>query len=105
MNPDRGVVKFLARGGQSLGVEPTEYHLNLLGHAQCLELELGSQCGGHGKCGKDRVLVQNQTALVNSPTEAEHRLLSAEDLARGVRLACQCFPNENGCSIEVLVES
>lgn len=42
-------------------------------------------CGGHGKCGKCKVFVKG---AISEPSEAERNLLSAEDLARGVRLAC-----------------
>ena len=78
--------------------------LNLLGHAQILELDIGSLCGGHGKCGKDLlVLGPDEQKKVNPPSEIEKHQLSKEDLARGVRLACQCFPNVDGLTI--LVES
>lgn len=76
--------------------------LNILGHAQMIELDVGSECGGYGKCGKDRVYVQgDQKSLVNAPTEAEKKHLSTEEIAQGMRLACQCFPNADGLSINV----
>ena len=43
-------------------------------------------CGGHGKCGKCRVTVTGQ---VSAPTEDERRVLSADELAQGIRLACR----------------
>ena len=43
-------------------------------------------CGGHGKCGKCRVTV---TGDVTPPAEDEKRALTAEELARGIRLACR----------------
>ena len=43
-------------------------------------------CGGRATCGKCRVVVQDGCS---EPSEAERRLLSADDLAEGVRLACQ----------------
>lgn len=42
-------------------------------------------CGGHGKCGKCKVRVKGN---VSQPTEAELELLSPDELAKGVRLAC-----------------
>ncbi len=42
-------------------------------------------CGGHGKCGKCKVIVKGN---VSKPTEAELKLLSSDELATGVRLAC-----------------
>jgi len=48
---------------------------------------LTSPCGGKATCGKCRVEI---TAHAPAPTEADQKLLPAEDLARGARLACQC---------------
>ncbi len=49
-------------------------------------------CGGQGKCKGCRVKVlQGHLA----PTEADHDLLSAEELASGWRLACQAEPRED----------
>ena len=77
--------------------------LNILGHAQLIELDLGSTCGGHGKCGKDRVqLLPADQAKVNPPTEIELIHLTPLEIAEGVRLACQCFPHRDGLSITCL---
>lgn len=43
-------------------------------------------CGGHGKCGKCLVTVQGE---VSQPGDDEKRILSAAELAKGVRLACR----------------
>ena len=43
-------------------------------------------CGGHGKCGKCLATV---TGEVSAPTEDEKRILSPEELAKGIRLACR----------------
>ena len=42
-------------------------------------------CGGHGKCGKCRVLAKG---ALSEPTPAERRLVSEQELLRGIRLAC-----------------
>lgn len=42
-------------------------------------------CGGHGRCGKCRVVARGALSPL---TDTEKALLSAEDLARGVRLSC-----------------
>lgn len=76
--------------------------LNLLAHAQMEELETGSECGGHGKCGKDRiVIVEVDRKKLNAPTFHEARILTADQIQNGWRLACQAFPNEDGMNIEV----
>jgi ferredoxin len=80
---------------------PLDGNLNLLAHAQCEEAFLGSQCGGHGKCGADRILILSGGEALSPPTEAERRLISAEDLKRGVRLACQTFPDHTKNDITV----
>jgi ferredoxin len=77
-------------------------NLNLLAHAQAIELEIGSRCGGHGVCGGDRVRIvtTNGSATETTPmlsplTAAERQHLSPDEIARGFRLACQCFPDKN----------
>ena len=96
-------VRILGLNGDST-VE-TEPNLNLLGHAQLDEITLGSRCGGHGKCGGDRVLVRVQSAdrtrALSPITEAERTHLSTAELASGWRLACQCWPNDRSLEIEV----
>ncbi len=42
-------------------------------------------CGGHGKCGKCRVLVRGN---LSEPSEAELQVLSQDEIAGGIRLAC-----------------
>jgi ferredoxin len=76
--------------------------LNLLGHAQIEEVETGSECGGHGRCGKDRVWIPESDRMkLNSPTFYENRLLSESLLKEGWRLACQAFPHENDMNLTV----
>jgi ferredoxin len=78
--------------------------LNLLGHAQMIELAIGSECGGHGKCGRDRVQIREaDRAKVNPPTAIEMAILGPGELQEGDRLACQCFPNREDLEITVRV--
>ncbi|MBE6546838.1 MAG: DUF4445 domain-containing protein [Ruminococcaceae bacterium] len=42
-------------------------------------------CGGHGKCGKCKVIAKGELSAVS---QRERELLSEEELARGVRLSC-----------------
>ena len=77
-------------------------NLNLLAHAQMIELEIGSRCGGYGECAGDRLVLEAaDLKKVNAPTEIEKEHFSAEELARGLRLACQCFPNQDNDEIIV----
>ena len=48
----------------------------------------GKPCGGHGKCGKCKVVARGK---LSDPGDAELKHLTAEELAMGVRLACQTY--------------
>lgn len=98
-------LKFKAKSGGALydaGV--CERQLNVLAHAQMIDLELGSRCGGHGVCGGDRIWVP-KTAQVSPPTDREKQHLSDMDLEQGFRLACQCFPEKSGDSITLEIQA
>lgn len=45
-------------------------------------------CGGHGKCGKCKVIVKGK---LSAPSDDELKLLTTEELAIGVRLACLTY--------------
>lgn len=49
----------------------------------------GALCGGAGTCGKCRVRCIGSAPAAS---DAEQRVLSAEELSSGIRLACLCFP-------------
>jgi uncharacterized 2Fe-2S/4Fe-4S cluster protein (DUF4445 family) len=61
---------------------------SVLAAAQQLGVEVTSICGGHGRCGKCKVIVEDG-ARVDPPTENELRLLTAGGLQNGYRLACE----------------
>lgn len=42
-------------------------------------------CGGHGKCGKCKVIARGDISM---PSDSELELITDEELSRGVRLAC-----------------
>ena len=88
-------VTFVDHQGKPHSVDFCERNLNLLAHAQAIELEVGSRCGGHGVCGGDRIRLPvglTQPERLSPITEKERQHLSSEQLAQGWRLACQCFP-------------
>lgn len=58
-------------------------------------------CGGYGKCGKCKVIARGE---LSEPTDAERKHLSAEELERGVRLACLTRA-EGDCSVCSLREN
>jgi uncharacterized 2Fe-2S/4Fe-4S cluster protein (DUF4445 family) len=51
-------------------------------------IEIRSECGGEGLCGKCRVIIKNSEA-VREATEAERRHLLQSEIDSGYRLACQ----------------
>jgi ferredoxin len=89
-------VSFRLKDGSERKVGFCEPNLNLLAHAQSIELDIGSECGGHGICGKDRIRLDpaGPTSRAVSPvSQEERRHLSPAELAQGWRLGCQCFPD------------
>lgn len=58
-------------------------------------LSVDAPCGGHGRCGKCRVIARG---ALSPASDTERRLLSEEDLARGVRLACLTYA-EGDCEV------
>ncbi len=64
---------------------------------------LGSEipCGGHGKCGKCKVLAKGNLSV---PTETERTLLGEEALSNGIRLACSTMV-EGECTIQTTLAS
>lgn len=81
-------------------VDFCEPNLNILAHAQAIELGIGSRCGGHGKCGGDRVKALGNSAEWLSPvTDDERKHLSAAEIDSGIRLGCQCFPENPDAEI------
>src|SRR5512147_94532 len=66
--------------------------------ARQVGLYLPSLCGGRGKCAKCRC---HPRGLVTEPTPLEMELLAVDELANGVRLACQARPLG---AVEVVIE-
>ena len=97
-------VRFHAKDGKISVCDFTERNLNLLAHAQAIELNIGSRCGGHGVCGGDRILTPESDRPHLSPiTDKEREHLTPVELKEGWRLACQCFPEESGINLAPLV--
>ncbi|MEK6578960.1 MAG: hypothetical protein AABZ55_07015 [Bdellovibrionota bacterium] len=98
-------VSFKSPDGSSHDSGICEPKLNLLAHAQAIELDIGSECGGHGICGKDRVLIPKKIMnMFSMITEAERHHFSDAELGAGWRLSCQCFPNRGSLNCEILIQ-
>lgn len=72
---------------------------NLLRILQKNKIGIESACGGEGWCGKCKVLIKegNPSPL----TLIEKKILTKEEMEKGVRLACQVYP-KNDLNIEIL---
>lgn len=62
-------------------------------------LALETPCAGKGTCGKCKVRVLR--GLVSPPTPEEERFLPADDLAKGIRLACRTWV-DGDVEVEIL---
>ena len=67
----------------------TDADASFLDLARLVGLQLPSLCGGRGKCAKCRC---QPHGTVTPPTALELELLTAEEMARGIRLGCQARP-------------
>ena len=68
-----------------------------LGELLAREQHMGMPCGGHGRCGKCRVVA---TGDLSDYSDRERALLSEKDLREGVRLAC-CTVVEGDCTVQL----
>ncbi len=58
-------------------------------------------CGGHGKCGKCKVVA---SGCLSAPSDAELECLSKDELAAGIRLSC-CTKAEGDCEVKSLAST
>ncbi|UCE15191.1 MAG: 2Fe-2S iron-sulfur cluster binding domain-containing protein, partial [Candidatus Heimdallarchaeota archaeon] len=89
---------------QEVQIIPNETDLLSCIHEKLDKSVINSLCGGTGKCGRCRVLVNHQMPpqCLNPPTGIEKQLLK-ESLHQNTRLACQIIPRGNGnLSITIL---
>lgn len=63
-------------------------------------LGIEKPCGGHGKCGKCKLIAKGN---ISKPSKTELRLLTQNELDRGVRLACVTHVLGD-CEIELISE-
>src|SRR4051812_36746276 len=100
-------IRFRKPDGKEFVTDFCDPKLNFLAHAQAVECDLGSECGGHGICGQDRirfVSASKSEPSVSPETEEEERLISSRERKQGWRLACQVFPEvpDQDIIVEVL---
>ncbi|MFX1549650.1 MAG: 2Fe-2S iron-sulfur cluster-binding protein, partial [Promethearchaeota archaeon] len=54
-----------------------------------INIPIRSICGGLGKCGKCKILVQKGHEFLNDPTRTEKNFINETEIQNGWRLACQ----------------
>jgi len=64
-------------------------------------VEIDSECGGQGVCGRDVIRLEKGATALSAPTEVERRLLENGQLKPGQRLACQARVADIGQEITV----
>ena len=76
-------------GGRRIELAPGQTLIEAgLALARRGETAIESPCGGKGHCGQCRVIVRK--GRVSPPNRLEKSFITASELDRGVRLACQC---------------
>ncbi|MBN2553327.1 MAG: DUF4445 domain-containing protein [Spirochaetales bacterium] len=66
-------------------------------------VEIDSDCGGRGDCGRDVIRLERGAASLGPATAAELHLLGRDKLERGQRLACQAEVADTGQDIHVFI--
>ncbi|NLY29898.1 MAG: ATP-binding protein [Firmicutes bacterium] len=67
----------------------TNGDMTVLRLAREQDIKIDATCGGRGRCGRCKVVVDGP---LNEVSEIEAQLLTKEELARGIRLACYARP-------------
>ncbi|NPV51128.1 MAG: DUF4445 domain-containing protein [Candidatus Methanofastidiosum sp.] len=80
-------------------IEIDKKHANLLDILSEVGIEIEAICGGKGKCGKCKVILDNPKSA-NEITPEEKRILSEDELKKGIRLSCLVKVHDN-LSLEI----
>jgi len=66
-------------------------------------VEIDSECGGHGICGRDVIRIEEGEECLSEETAIEQKFSKKGMLASGQRLACQCMVAEDEKDIKVFI--
>jgi len=78
-----------ARGRDGIDIVPGQ---SILEHIRRIGgVEIDSQCGGKGTCGKDVIRLEKGSESLVALTDIENKFLAAEDIKARYRLACQAI--------------
>lgn len=90
-----GKVTFLP-GGKSIKARAGQ---TLVSAAAAARVVIPQRCGGHASCLMCRVVLE--TGELTSPTALEIRKLPEQDIAQGLRLACQAKATQRDCTVRI----
>jgi uncharacterized 2Fe-2S/4Fe-4S cluster protein (DUF4445 family) len=77
--------------------------IRLFDAAKEMGVEVRSECGGEGTCGKCKIIIVNGSNLLNSLTDQEKGLLTNQEIEDKYRLSCQTTIKENKVSGACLI--
>ncbi|MGE4234393.1 MAG: 2Fe-2S iron-sulfur cluster-binding protein [Bacteriovoracia bacterium] len=98
------MIQFKKKNNSIEKVDYCNKNLNFLGHAQIEQIDVGSICGGHGHCGKDKIRFKKEDLVyISEPSVEEKAHLTKEEIDKGYRLSCQVFPED--CNRDFIVET
>lgn len=80
-----------------------ETGIRLFDAAKELGVEVRSECGGDGTCGKCKIIIVNGSNLINVLTDREKELLSHREITSKYRLSCQTRIKEKKVSGACLI--
>jgi uncharacterized 2Fe-2S/4Fe-4S cluster protein (DUF4445 family) len=90
-----------ARGRGGVELQPSQTvleHIRRIGG-----VEIDSECGGQGSCGRDVIRLERGLSSLSPLTPAERRLLDPSKIEHGQRLACQARVIDCGQDITVYI--
>ena len=76
--------------------------ITILKAAKEVGIEIRSECGGEGSCGKCRVIIEDQRN-VNTLTSKENFLLTQYEIKTGYRLACRTFIKKFSENLTIMI--
>jgi len=77
----------------------------LLAAARDTGISIESLCGGEGRCGTCKVVVDEGRDCLSPPSQADEQVFTGSELDRGYRLSCRATVSESDCPVATTVPS
>jgi 2Fe-2S ferredoxin len=87
---------FFLPSGKMMKVRPGQ---TLVNAARSARVIIPQRCGGHASCLMCRVVVEQ--GELSPPTVLERRKMPEQELANGIRLACQAKTTNSDCIVRI----